>query len=404
MERWPRWAWLIPVLCLVGALVALELSAVHFRLLFGTATTGGWCGDGGIADCDAVVASRYGRWAGVPVSVWGLWFYAAAAALAISALILGPRDSAAQARALVWLATAAVAADLWLGWAMWARLGRLCALCATTHVINVVLLALAVALLRRARIPWIGSLAILPRLRAIPARRESRGAGERIQALLLVVAVAIVVVTLIATVRLSAAARDLERENQAGLLSYLRATPGVELPESGAPARGGDAASIRVVVFSDLMCEQCRILSRHLEIVAANHRDAMRIEYRHFPMDAACNPAVSSRLHPGACELARAASCAARQGRFWEFVEAVHGAARVDPDHLDDIARTAGLDLPAFRACLEDPSSLDDVRRDVRLADSLGVTSTPTTFLNGRALVGAFKPWLWEEAIRTVAR
>jgi protein-disulfide isomerase/uncharacterized membrane protein len=404
MERWPRWAWLIPGLCLAGALIALELTAVHFRLLFGAATTGGWCGDGGIADCGAVVASRYGRWAGVPVSVWGLWFYAAAATLATTTLMLGPRDSGPQARALAWLATAAVASDLWLGWAMWARLGRLCTLCAIAHVVNLILLVLAVTLLRRARLPWIGSMAILPRLRAILPRPASRGSGERIQALLLAVAATIVIVTLVATVRLSAAARDLERENQAGLLSYLRSAPAVELPGSGAPARGAGDATIRLVVFTDLLCEQCRMLSRHLEIVAANHRDAMRVEYRHFPMDAACNPAVSSRLHPGACELARAAVCAARQGRYRPFVEAVHRAVRIDPDHLDDLAREAGLDLAAFRACLADPVSLEDVQRDMRLGDSLGVTSTPTTFLNGRALVGAFKPWLWEEAIRTVSR
>jgi protein-disulfide isomerase len=157
------------------------------------------------------------------------------------------------------------------------------------------------------------------------------------------------------------------------------------------------------VVFSDLLCEQCRILNRHLDIVAANHRGEARIEYRHYPMDASCRPELGSSLHPGACALARAAACAARQGRFWAFVDAVHGGGPVQPERIELYARRAGLDLEAFRACRNHPASLKDVRRDIRLADSLGITSTPTTFLNGRALVGAFKPWLWEEAILAIA-
>ena len=109
-------------------------------------------------------------------------------------------------------------------------------------------------------------------------------------------------------------------------------------------------------------------------------------------------------MHPGACALAEAAECAFKQGRFWVFHDAVFselGNAR--PEKVTEYATSCGLDIEKFSACLADPRTADAVRADISLARSVGVTVTPTSYINGRPIVGALKPWMLEAVIEIVA-
>ena len=98
--------------------------------------------------------------------------------------------------------------------------------------------------------------------------------------------------------------------------------------------------------------------------------------------------------------MAMAAGCAAKQGRFWEFHDAVFGdAGRVRPERLEHYASRAGLDATAFDACVAGRDSADGLDAGIALARAHAVTATPTFFFNGRRVVGALKPWMLEAAI-----
>lgn len=396
MKRWLTGA--VIALCVAGGGIAVDLTLLHYRLLFG-APGGGACGP--LGGCAEVVGSVYGQWLGVPLSVFGLCFYLLAAALAIAAL-LAPERAAPALRALGGLAALALAIDLGLAWISWARLGRFCPLCVLSYAIHLAIVSSTIVLMRLTHTAWLGALPGWPRLDA-PRTLRDRGT---LAAVIPALAAALAVAMLGAAGSLAAVARNVERENRAGLLAYLRTAEPVTVDAGGSAAWGAPRAPVTLVVFSDLMCEQCAALARSLEILAASHRDSVRIVYRHFPMEASCNPVrASSSPHPGACALARAAECAARQGRFREFLAAAHADASIpQPERIEAYASRAGLDLDAFRACANDPSSLDAVRREVALGESLGVTATPTTFVNGRAVVGPFKAWLWDDMVRAVPR
>jgi len=169
------------------------------------------------------------------------------------------------------------------------------------------------------------------------------------------------------------------------------------------PARGPERAPLTVVVFSDFLCEQCKRGSGYLDIVAAGHRDALRIVHVSYPADQSCNPYAEKTLHPGACDVARVAACAGRQGRFWEFHDAVFGdPGKVRPDSLYAYAARAGLDRPALEACVASGDSATGLPAEIALARSVGVTATPTFFFNGRRVVGALKPWMLEAALQAL--
>lgn len=72
---------------------------------------------------------------------------------------------------------------------------------------------------------------------------------------------------------------------------------------------------------------------------------------------------------------------------------------------LKETARKLGLDGARFDACLDSGKHAQNVRADYELGEKMGVNSTPTIYVNGRALVGAqpfeaFKRIIDEELAR----
>lgn len=138
---------------------------------------------------------------------------------------------------------------------------------------------------------------------------------------------------------------------------------------------------VTVVVFSDFQCPACRVLAEHLQAIRARHPRDVAIVYRHFPI---------TTLHPFAMRAGRASECAARQGRF----EAYHDALFRRQEQIADsiwmsVAREARIrDLASFGGCMQEPGAMPAIERDIAAARQLGVNVTPTVLINGLRLDG----------------
>ena len=90
-----------------------------------------------------------------------------------------------------------------------------------------------------------------------------------------------------------------------------------------------------------------------------------------------------------------ASDCAAEQDRFWEYYEALfedwdgRTLAAFTESNYARLAGSLGLDLESFRSCMSSGRYVTELQRDLEDAGELGVNSVPTTFINGRRLVGA---------------
>ncbi|MDZ4258565.1 MAG: thioredoxin domain-containing protein [Gemmatimonadales bacterium] len=135
-------------------------------------------------------------------------------------------------------------------------------------------------------------------------------------------------------------------------------------------------ARATLVVFTDLECPACRQFhTATLPAVRARHDADLAVVYRHWPLG----------YHRFAYSAARAAECAAGQGRFEPFLDAVF--ARQDSlglKPLSAFALEAGVtDLPAFEACTAAPDSLPRITKDVETITGIGGRGTPAVMLNG---------------------
>ncbi|MBK8234307.1 MAG: thioredoxin domain-containing protein [Deltaproteobacteria bacterium] len=146
-----------------------------------------------------------------------------------------------------------------------------------------------------------------------------------------------------------------------------------------APVRGNPNALVTVVMFSDFECGFCRQGYHTLRELEHRYEGRVRIAYKAFPLD----------FHSAALPTAIAARTAQSQGKFWEFHDRLFSDQRLDLERLFDYARDAGMDTEALAKDLDALAWGPEVRRDMRQARKLGVSSTPTFFINGRMISGA---------------
>jgi protein-disulfide isomerase/uncharacterized membrane protein len=396
-----RGALVTPLLALAGLFLSTFLTVMHFGLLNGDVSLGAVCGSEG--DCNGVIFSRYGDLLGLPVSVWGMWYYIAAATLSSAGLFLRREDRPAFVRATLWLTVLALVFDAWLGWAMLTRVGRVCPLCIVTYAINVLILAFTLRAARDVRDVPGGMRALVPSLSAIRRPAEPAYYREVLKLYLAALGAGMSGLVLALCLVFSHLLLAAQNKELADLLRFLKSEPQHDVAVAGLPARGPERAPLSIVVFSDFLCEQCRRASHYLDVVAAGRRNSLRITYVSYPADRACNPYADKTLHPGACRVARAAACAGRQGRFWEFHDALfEDPGTIDPDKLAPYAARAGLDIAAFEACMAQGDSASGLSAGIELSHAAGVNATPTFYLNGRPIVGALKPWMLESALRAL--
>jgi protein-disulfide isomerase len=183
--------------------------------------------------------------------------------------------------------------------------------------------------------------------------------------------------------------RGRRQEFFAELRSRARISDHLQPPEpyrapvgaTGERVRGPAQAPVTIVEFSDYHCPFCRRAQAVLERLRARYGDRLRLVYRDFPLDA---------THGEARRAAEAARCAGEQGRFWEFHDALY---RSDADASDTaLARLAAqsqVDGATLVACVASGRQAAAVRADSEAGGALGVSVTPTFFVNGRPFAGA---------------
>jgi len=155
-----------------------------------------------------------------------------------------------------------------------------------------------------------------------------------------------------------------------------------DVPVDDDPFIGPEDAPITIIEFSDYQCPYCKKWHDEvLDQLLANYPDQIRFVYRDFPLIS---------LHPGAAPAAEAADCAGEQGSYWPFYQALFSMKYdLTTEAYQQYAAELGLDMQAFAECLADRRYEPEVMGDYNYAVNLGISSTPTFFINGIPIVGA---------------
>lgn len=172
----------------------------------------------------------------------------------------------------------------------------------------------------------------------------------------------------------------LRRNTSIEILLPPVAEPVVTVPTDDDPSIGSPTAPVTIVEFSDFQCPYCKASVAVLKKVLRDYGDKVRLVYRDYP----------GPSHVYAEPAAEAAACAAAQGKFWEYHDLLFEQQYpgIGWDFVQ-LAQQSSLDVRAFSRCLHTHHYAEEIKGDLHDALKLGVTSTPTFFVNGRPLVGA---------------
>jgi protein-disulfide isomerase len=152
------------------------------------------------------------------------------------------------------------------------------------------------------------------------------------------------------------------------------------LLRGGEPMRGRADAPVTVVMFCDFQCPKCAETAPIVDKLWTVYPSDMRVVYRHFPVE---------KSHPDAGRAAEASMCALEQGRFWDMYHSMlANQTELDLRGLIRQAASLGLDSQTFSTCLESGRHRADWRRDQADGAALGVSGTPTFFVNGAFMEG----------------
>jgi len=180
---------------------------------------------------------------------------------------------------------------------------------------------------------------------------------------------------------------DLTKDPFAELMSKIDVT--------GRPARGAKGAKVVVVNFDDFECPFCSRMHQTLfPEIFKEYGDRVSFVYKDYPL---------AEIHPWAIHAAVDANCLAglNADAYWDFADYIHANKReVDNEktpgaRLDAIDRMAQLqgqrhnvDVVKLLACVRAQNE-DAVKASMKEADDLGVSATPTLFINGQKIDGA---------------
>ena len=369
----------------IGLLFSAAASWVHYKIL-NDPTYASFCDVNATFNCTDAYTSRFGAFAGVPVAVLGLVFFAGVLLL----IALCAKVAAENLSGYIFaLSTIGLAVVLYLGYASYVILHVVCLLCAGTYVAVIGLFLTSGATTRY-------PMTSLP-MRIMSDLRQLFRSPRALAASVAFVAAAIAAVVVFPEQRVSAAAAgdpdETEQLQPAAsaeqikqLEAYLAAQPRVPLI---APS---DGAAVVIVKFNDYQCPGCGQTYRDYKPVLAKYAKDMpgKVKFitKDYPLERQCNAFIQQDLHSGACEAAVAVRLAREKGKGEVMEEWLYSnQPAMNPETVKKAAETVGgISAKDFDARFN--AMLELVKADVAQGSQLKITGTPTFFVNGMRLPG----------------
>lgn len=140
---------------------------------------------------------------------------------------------------------------------------------------------------------------------------------------------------------------------------------------------GASGAAVRIVEFSDFQCPFCKqFVDSTWSVVQKRFPGDVALIYRHWPLT----------THPHAYAAARASECAAEQGRFAAFHDALFRKQdSIGAKPYPEFAAEAGVpDTVAFNACNGKTDKVPAIERDIAAARELQARGTPAILVNDK--------------------
>lgn len=139
------------------------------------------------------------------------------------------------------------------------------------------------------------------------------------------------------------------------------------------------SAKVTLVEFGDYECPGCSIYSAYIKGLLTEFNGKINYVFRNYPLSQHNNALIASY----------AVEVAGIQGKYWEMHEKIY-ATQADWSSLPDPTSTfrqyasdLSLNLDQFASDMNSQKVKDIVQSDINDGNKVGLTSTPTFYING---------------------
>jgi len=147
--------------------------------------------------------------------------------------------------------------------------------------------------------------------------------------------------------------------------------------------KGNKDASVTIVEYLDFECEACGAYYPLVKQLAEEFKNDVRFVNRYFPLPG----------HKNGLPAALAVEAAGKQGKYWEMHNILFDNQKnwgekqsPDPAIFEGYAKQIGLNMDQFKKDVGSNEVKERVNRDKNSGTKLGVSGTPTFFLNGEKI------------------
>lgn len=151
---------------------------------------------------------------------------------------------------------------------------------------------------------------------------------------------------------------------------------------------GEGKSGVTLVEYGDYQCPYCQVYAATVQSIQSEYNQQLFFQFRNFPL---------TSIHQNAFAGARAAEAADMQGKFWEMHDILYQnndpngqsgwVAASDPTtYFDQFAQQIGLNVTKFKQDYASTAVNDRINADMAAGNKLGITGTPTFYLDGKKI------------------
>ena len=184
----------------------------------------------------------------------------------------------------------------------------------------------------------------------------------------------------------------------------LTLTGAVQTDPLAPRTKGSAAAPVTVYEMSDFQCPFCKRFSEQtFPALEKEYIATGKVRWIFINM-----PLVS--IHPNAVPAAEFAMCAAREGKFWPAHDLLYRRQEVwaplknPAAFLLSLADSLKIPRSRITPCLEKGETRALVRSDSEGSVKAGASSTPTFYIEGALMKGAYPVEIWRPILDSIVR
>jgi protein-disulfide isomerase len=161
---------------------------------------------------------------------------------------------------------------------------------------------------------------------------------------------------------------------------------------------GNTNSSVTLVEYGDYQCPYCQQYYQTVKQVVDTNKDKIKFQFRNFPLN---------NIHQNAFAAARAAEAAGMQNRYWEMHDMLYETINWQiwtrqgspQSSFETYAKQLGLNLAQFKTDFASEKVNNLINADMAEGNRLGITGTPTFFLDGKQIQVANDPQAFQKIL-----